>query len=64
MLWTNELSARYGLMCVISLYTGEGIFTYYKPSQHIKHTCMFQYKDRSPPLPAVLVLVLGVKLLN
>lgn len=53
MLWTNER------MCAVSLYTGEEIFTYYRPSQHIKQTCIvFQYKRKSPPLSVIVVSVL------
>lgn len=55
MLWTNELSAWYKRMCVISLYTGEGIFTYYRPSNSRPASC-FNTKRRV--LSAVFVLVL------
>lgn len=57
MLWTNELSAWY--VCHISVHKGGNLYLL----QHIKQACIiFQYKEKSPPLSGVLVLVLDVKL--
>lgn len=45
--WANELGVWCGrTVRVTPLHTGEGIFTYYGPSRHIKRTG-FEHKERS-----------------
>lgn len=53
-------------VCVSYLCTqGEGIFTYYRRPQHIQPTCIvFQYKGKSSPLSAELVLVTAANLFH